>query len=421
MSNSASKSQASTRVVAWPAWNGHTTIHDELCSATLRVGISHPLRQVLPETYWSNPAIGKRLHELQRMAAEKLKSQHIFTADELNAAPLDPPLQIVPGLFTEYRDVILGGAHGDGKTTACVEIGINLALGLPLFGLSPHTLAATDVLKPTRSYKVMYFDLELGKSDFQKRMSAYPQYGSAGGQFIYVDAWRGSPLYHKIKFDDPSRIALDKRNRLPIIRDEINQVKPEIVIVDNLKLAFMGQLERSDDCMKFRAAVDWLYNECASVKMFLFPTHLTKPTLQDGKPAKISLLTDPRNWLAKIRGSGALLDHFTVRLGFAREEIAGNEVCIINGNSSHAEISPIILEQDQSRLFYLHPDGAVTKRIFSTAEQRAWEQLPTIFGDADIQSLGKSSRSCYRALAKAKANGGVGILSQTPVTYEKKI
>ncbi len=334
--------------------------------------------------------------------------QHIFTADQLLAAPISPPVEIVPNLFTEHRDVILGGAMGDGKTSICLQLGLQLALGLPLFGLA-HSVG-TDVLKPVRSYKVMYFDLELGAADFKQRMALNSNSAGVGRQFIYLDATHRTPLYGKVIFDNPNL-------HLPIIRDEINKHKPEIVIVDNLSLAFHGDVSKPEDCMRFRRNVDWLYHECPSVRMFLFPHHLTKPTTtEQGKPARISLLRDPRNWLGRVRGSGKLLDHFTVRLGFAREEVDGHEVCVINGISSHAQISPICLEQDsQTRVFCLHPDGTLAaKSIFTQAELKLWNQLPNPFTWADVVKIDRSAGQ--RMLKKAKDNG---LVPESASSYTK--
>lgn len=316
----------------------------------------------------------------------------VFTGRELLEVDVAKPIPIVEGLFFEGKDSIMGGAYGIGKTTASLHIATGIAAGETVFGL-----------RVTRPYRTLYLDLELGISEFKQRYRVIQALCSnqerLNENFVYVDASPDSPYSGKLKFD-----GAGGSNR---ILELIKACGAEFVIVDNLSLAFVGDLENPADCMRLRERVSEIRSRNPVVRSFFLPTHLTKPD-PEHMP---SLLNDPRQWLRKVRGSGKLLDHFTIRLGLDSVHIEGNEIQVLNGISSHGRISPICLErfcdEEGASPPYLkpHSDSELKARtILTINELEFWKGLPSRFRSADIKAHPKHATG-FRMLAKAKDNG----------------
>jgi hypothetical protein len=313
----------------------------------------------------------------------------VYTAGELLKEAIPPPVQIVEGLFVEGKDAIIGGAYGIGKTGVCMQIGAGIATGETVFGLPV-----------TRAYRVLYIDLELGKSEAQQRLRAIretcqnPELFDAN--FLYLDGTPDNPLSGKIKLDNGGSSQI-----LAITQESL----AEVVIVDNLSLATDADLSEATHCMALRKQVSALRQQNPNIRLFLLPAHVTKPSLE----YRSSLLKEPRQWLSRIRGSGKLLDHFTIRLGLDVEVDANeDEFYVLNGISSHGEISPICLEKgEEGYLFRPHSDRALkAKTLFTPAEWSAWTAMPPTFTWADlIRQLGTRSATGQRMLRKARNNG----------------
>jgi hypothetical protein len=312
------------------------------------------------------------------------------TGADLLAADIKPPSAIISGLLYEHKDAVLGGAYGQGKTTWCMQAGGSIASGEPLFGLPV-----------TRPYRVLYIDLELGKSEFQQRYRLLRKLignPTMDKNFIYVDATPGTALGGLLK--------LDTNNGLAKFSKLIRQHEAEVIIVDNLSLAVEGDLEKGRDCMKLRHGVSSLREDNSPVLCFILPTHVVKPNA-DYAP---DLLRDPRQWLGSVRGNGKLLDHFTVRLGLDAAKDS-EEWYVLNGITSHGRISPICLERveqenDGPTLFRLHSDADIRLRgILTETERLIWGELPERFTWSTIEGLGSKRATGHRTLAKAKANG----------------
>lgn len=316
----------------------------------------------------------------------------VFTGRELLDIDLPKPIPIVDGLFFEGKDSIMGGAYGIGKTTASLHMGIGIAAGEAVFEL-----------RVTRPYRTLYIDLELGISEFKERYRVIQalcrNQERLHENFVYVDASPDSTYSGKLKFDGGAGSTR--------ILELTNQFRAEFVIVDNLSLVFVGDLENSADCMRLRERVSEIKRRNPLVRSFFFPTHLTKPDPEHTP----SLLHDPRQWLRRIRGSGKLLDHFTIRLGLDSVNIDGNEVQVLNGISSHGRISPICLErvcdEEEACPPYLkpHSDSELkAKTILTVTELEFWKGLPSRFRSADIKAHAKHATG-FRMLTKAKDNG----------------
>jgi len=308
------------------------------------------------------------------------------TGADLLSSDIKPPMPIIPNYLYEHKDVVLGGSYGKGKTTVCMQFAVSLAAGAPFYGQPV-----------TRPYRVLYLDLELGSAEFRQRYRRL-RIPAADSNLIYVDASAGTAYGGILK--------LDREEGLTNISKLIHQHNAEIVIVDNLALAVEGDLEKARDCLALRRGVSKLKENNSPVLCFIFPTHVVKPN-SDFAP---DLLRDPRQWLGSVRGSGKLLDHFTIRLGFdtARDT---DDWYVLNGISSHSRISPICLERiehedDGPPLFRLHTDKEIRLRgILTETERLVWQELPDKFSWSTIEGLGSKRASGHRALAKAKANG----------------
>ena len=318
----------------------------------------------------------------------KQDPRYAYTAGELLQETIIPPVDMVEGVLVEGKDAILGGAYGIGKTSVCLHFGAGLSTGENVFGL-----------RVTRPYRVLYFDLELGKAEFQHRLRDVREMCTDRDRldqnFVYIDATPDSPLYGQIRFNAEGSRSILELTKLH---------RAEVVIIDNLSLAFTGDMENPKDCMALRGWVSWIRKENPNVRLFFLPTHLTKPNAEKVP----SLLREVRLWLARVRGSGKLLDHFTIRLGFDMEQDStGQEFYVLNGISSHGEISPICLEKgEQGYLYQPHSDKCLKARtVFTKAELTVWDGLPDCFTWEKIKrTLGTARATGQRMLQKAKAN-----------------
>jgi len=286
------------------------------------------------------------------------------------------------------RSCVIGGGYGIGKTTLSIQIGTGLAAGESVFGRNVG-----------RTYRVGYFDLELGAADFQGRLrlalSGIQNTARCDENFVYVDASTEGDLFGKIK--------LQPENGGWLLADLIRRHELEIVIVDNLSLAVPDDLSKPEVCMDLQRNLGLLRKRAPTLKLPIMPAHLVKPSR--GKDAPPSLLQDPRGWLAGIRGSGKLLDHITQRFGFDREQNeSGQEYYVLNGISSHRLVSPLVLEQDmETRQFHVNTDRNMNRSlIFAPAERGVWDALPQRFKYVEVK---KYKGTGYRMFKKAQEHG----------------
>ena len=308
---------------------------------------------------------------------------HVYSAGTLLGASFPPIEEIIEGMFIAGRSSVIGGAYGIGKTTLAIQMGAGLAAGEPIFC---RTVA--------RSYRVGYFDLELGAAEFQVRlrlaMTRIQNTEILDKNFIYVDASSESDLFGRIKLQPDASDWL--------LADLICDQRIEIAIIDNVSLAVLGDLSEPQVCMELHRNLGLLRRKAPTLKLPILPAHLVKPSRENALP---SLLKEPRGWLAGIRGSGKLLDHITQRFGFDLEHESEREYYVLNGISSHKLISPLVLEQDlETRQFRVSTDQEMNRSvIFTPAEQKVWDALLKRFRYADIKKHGGSS---YRMFKKAQ-------------------
>lgn len=196
---------------------------------------------------------------------------------------------------------------------------------------------------------------------------------------------------------------LDTKNGLMEFNKLIRKHEAEVVIVDNLSLAVVGNLENGKDCLEIRHGVSLLRGDNSPALCFVLPTHVINPNGE----LNPDLMREPRQWLGSIRGSGKLLDHFTVRLGL---DIAkdSDEWYVLNGISSHGRISPICLERieqedDGSILFRLHSNADIRLRgILTGTGLNIWNGFPEQFTWNTIEGLGSRRATGHRALKRQK-------------------
>ena len=352
----------------------------------------------------SLPYTFQEIDAAQHAATLSGSERHIYTAGKLLAATFPPVEEILQGMLIEGRSCVIGGGFGVGKTTLCLELGVGLAAGEPVFG---RTVA--------RAYRVGYFDLELGAAEFQARLklakSKISNSTACDENFVYVDGSTESDLFGKLKLQP------DRGHWL--LSDLIRERRLEIAVVDNLSLAVSGKIEESDVCMDVHKHLGLLRKNAPILKLVILPAHLVKPARGKAHPPPPSLLKDPRGWLAGIRGSGKLLDHITQRFGFDQErDKSGREYFVLNGISSHRLVSPLVLEQDtDTRQFSVSKDRSRSLSLILTlAERTVWDALPPRFKYADVKKYGGSG---YRMFKKAQEHGLIteveaGLWEKTP-------
>jgi hypothetical protein len=304
----------------------------------------------------------------------------VYTFGELVSANLQPPVCVVEGLLYECRDGLLAGRFSIGKTFLGLQLAICLALGRDFLGR-----------KVTRPYKVAFIDTENGAAEIRHRLVT--QTNALGlspderqlldQNFVYIDCDMPGELQH-VRLNGAGYASLETF---------VKRLAVEILIFDNFGKVFPGDEKDEERIKAVLANLGILRLKCPSLQrgLMLFLHHLTKPFGES-----CSLLTNPYEFLSKMRGSGRLLDFFPTRLALADEiDSKGEAYFILNGFIRSGVVSPLLLQRnDDSMLFTLHDDkGLVLDKVFGGADRKKeifrliQSQLPPTFTFQEAAAL----------------------------------
>jgi hypothetical protein len=140
----------------------------------------------------------------------------------------------------------------------------------------------------------------------------------------------------------------------------LDRVQPEILILDNLGLFIHGDVKETEDVHQFYATLNELRrkHDCLKNGVILALHHLTKPN--EYQP---SLLDSPREFLARTRGSGRLLDYAQARLALAIESDDCDPFHVCNGIIRTGSVTPLLMQLNEETLcFEQHEDKRMVER-----------------------------------------------------------
>lgn len=202
-------------------------------------------------------------------------------ADFLAEEFLPQPMVVGRGVLPVQSKMIIGGAAKVGKSFLVLNIGLAIAKGTPLFNAKyPNQ---TPVFPVYQENKVLYIEWEVGVDGLRRRLeritTAKPE-------------WQFAPFYVKSK---DTNLRMDTDDGVMAIEAEIEQVQPQVLIIDPLSKAHTKDENSAEEMGKLMRVGDkWI----EKYKLSIIYVHHT------GLAA-----FDPQNMRrggARLRGSSAL-------------------------------------------------------------------------------------------------------------------
>jgi predicted XRE-type DNA-binding protein len=216
---------------------------------------------------------------------------------------------LIDGLLMPKQKIVLVGWEGTGKSTLAINITVEAALGLPIFGKYPVA----------RPLKTAYMDMEIGKE-------------GTINFFDHVTAGRGNPpdemigLFHCRERGSEVKVNVTERALLNATRDAIIEFDPDILILDGWYL-FVSE----NDQDQVKAAFDFLDDVRENANCSVIICHHTKKV---GAP-----IFTPRNIFELASGWG-LMRWAETKLAYM--PVAGMpNMAILNGKTRIPEWNPI--------------------------------------------------------------------------------
>lgn len=340
----------------------------------------------------------------------------IVTFADLLAMEVKPPSFVIEGLIVEGQVGFLAGPFAIGKTMLTLQLVQSLASGRPFMG------------RPVRrAYKTAFLDLENGTEEIARRLQSQVRNAEPGVYSVMPEDFQKC-LYVNTKEAGPLKALKLDKDGFEKLRIFVQANAVEALVIDNFGRVFPGKESEEEAMKKFFDEIDALRSRCPSLQrgMILFLHHVTKPSNQGPAP---DLLTEPYNYLGRVRGSGRLHDFSEFRLAFDRQEEKddGERYYVINGVVRSSEVTPFILEFNEGDLsFRVHSnlDLRVQKAFGKAKKQKElFLLLPDHFRFTDgTRMKGNNAKGFHKEtvrdmLKAAKANALVR--QETDGSYRK--
>ncbi len=305
------------------------------------------------------------------MAAIAIEVPGIYPFESLMSLDVAPPCHAVEGLVNEGQNAIFAGYFGVGKTMFAGQLSISLATARPFLGRGVR-----------RRYRTVFMDFETGPGAIQQRLAKQveamhlneEERAALAENWTYVNTLDEKSPFYCWQMDQPGLVKLAKL---------LNEVRAELLIIDNLGWFVKGELNDPEYVKWFYGALRDLRAECPSLKdgVILMLHHLVKPS--GDKTSRCSLLTAPREYLSLARGSQRLLDFAECRLALA-EELCGDQIVhIVNGVNRTGAVDALTIQLLPETLsFDLHEDTQLRYNLAFAGKARqkqVFESLPEEF------------------------------------------
>lgn len=213
-------------------------------------------------------------------------------SDLIVAAQTSPPKPIVQGLLNESEIAGLHGAPEVFKTMFCLQLAESLASGAPLLG----------TWQVPKAQRVYFFETEMSVPALGLRLAKMFAHKTAPERIHFADEARLR------KF----RRAPDLKSKFALLSEWMDEVKPDVLIIDTANPFFRGK-ESPNDETTAGAFFDLLEATPASAKLFVRHNHKPRIDDQGGDAA------------TRIRGSGQFSDVPDLLLELRRVDKRTNE------------------------------------------------------------------------------------------------
>lgn len=288
-------------------------------------------------------------------AAEGTRAFYSF--EELINSDHEELQYAVEDLLVEGHHGILAGPFAVGKTYLGLQLSVSLATGQDFMGR-----------KVRRPYRVAFIDLENGGAEVKSRsMRLLKQFGLPDeARALLNKNW----LYNDATDPEDSLYALTLVSAgFSRLEDYLRKFGPEVIIIDCYGKAVTWE-EKNEERTKYVLAQIAKLQKTTTLRhgLFLQFHHPTKPTADVPWP---NLLENPREWLGRVRGTGRLLDFSPIRLGFDEVSAANRESAYVLNGLTRGQLSPLILERNETGFFDLHSDkDFLVKSLFGRASKQ---------------------------------------------------
>ncbi len=277
----------------------------------------------------------------------------IYPYGELMNLEIERPNPAIEGLAWERQNEVFVGEFAVGKTMFQTQQALSLATGRDFLGR-----------KVQRPYRVAFIDGENDLGDIKGRLAG--QQSSLRLNEHERKMLDTNLIYVSAKDPDCSLYGMSLDRKTPAcLQKFIIDYQPEVVVIDNLGL-FAGDLEDAETVRSLYAILKTLRKECSSMRDGIFKLlhHVTKPGDRKNA-ADQDLLTSPRDFLYRARGSARLLDFAENRLGIARDSELGEDgAYIVNGINRSGNTQPLIMGFCRETLsFELHNDSKLRQEL----------------------------------------------------------
>jgi len=190
--------------------------------------------------------------------------QHLMDLD------ITRPKAIVEGFICERQNGLLMGRFGIGKTMLGTQLGLHLAIGRDFLGR-----------KIPRPFKTQFIDCENDLGDIKERVS------KQAVAMNFTDAERS--LLQRNWFyataNDPTsalygmRLDLEKEDEFSGLTTLVQEVEPEVLIIDNLGLVTKGDLKEPEEAKTFYSNLGHLRMQTEALRNggIITMHHFTKP------------------------------------------------------------------------------------------------------------------------------------------------
>lgn len=198
------------------------------------------MRDYLKDLEADYAQMGQRIAELKNTYPEILE---IFTTEQLLTLEFPEPRWLIQGILPTDGHSMLVGQWGSWKTWLATDAGISIAAGRPFLD------------RDTSEGRVLILAMEGGQREHCRRVEALTR-GISGAASL--------PVFH---FASGS-LDFDNEKQRAMIGAALRQVRPDLVIVDNLRLAFGGDENDSEQSRTIKQFTDgmathhpasWLY------------------------------------------------------------------------------------------------------------------------------------------------------------------
>lgn len=212
-----------------------------------------------------------------------------------------PPISMVVGrgILPRKGKLFIGGAPKIGKSFLVLNMALDMAAGRPLF--NAHYPSGKPVFPVYKQNRVLYMENEIGELKLQERFR----------NLVAANGLDAAELKLFIRSRD-MRMRLDTDTGYEFIKGEIQEAKPDVVILDPLTQFHLSDENSSQEMSKVLRAADHFIEDFGVSIIYIHHTGHQNPEF-------------PRSGGAKLRGSTAIFGAADAVMLIDRESAASSQ------------------------------------------------------------------------------------------------